>query len=73
MKPSQGSSAKDFGIVSTPMIHYFVVCKNTDGAYGECSEKGYNEKLSKAFKTIRGQVRCKGHQILDSHSLFKVV
>ena len=55
------------------MIHYFVVCKNTDGAYGECSEKGYNEKLSKAFKTIRGQVRCKGYPILDSHSLFKVL
>ena len=39
------------------MIHYFVVCKNTDGAYGECSERGYYEKLSKAFKTIRGKVR----------------
>ena len=55
------------------MIHYFVVCKNTDGAYGECSEKGYNEKLSKAFKTIRGQVRCNRTQILYSPSLFKVV
>ena len=48
------------------MIHYFVVCKNTDGAYGECSEKGYNEKLSKAFKTIRGKVRCKGHKTLST-------
>ena len=40
------------------MVHYFVVCKNTDGAYGECSEKGYFEKLAKAFKTIREQVTC---------------
>ena len=54
------------------MIHYFVVCKNTNGAYGECSEKGYNEKLSKAFKTIRGQVNCSKYLALSCTNIVHI-
>lgn len=45
---------KSFGIVSTPMLHYFVVCANTNNAYGETSEEGYYKKLIGAFKLLRG-------------------
>ena len=51
-----GGTVKDYGVVSTPLLHYFVVCQNTNGAYGEATEKGYCQKLSEAFKKIRGEV-----------------
>ncbi|CAK9813645.1 Phosphoacetylglucosamine mutase [Anthophora plagiata] len=44
---------KDFGIVTTPQLHYLVVCTNTNGGYGEPTLNGYYTKLSKAFKCIR--------------------
>ena len=46
----------DFGVVSTPQLHYNVVCQNTDGAYGQVGEEGYFKKLTDAFKKIRGSV-----------------
>lgn len=46
---------KSFGIVSTPMLHYFVVCANTQNAYGKASEEGYYEKLADAFRDLRGK------------------
>ncbi|XP_062542981.1 phosphoacetylglucosamine mutase [Armigeres subalbatus] len=47
-------SVRDFGIVTTPMLHYFVTCSNTDMAYGLPTEEGYMNKLLTAFKNIRG-------------------
>ncbi|XP_059083054.1 phosphoacetylglucosamine mutase-like [Tigriopus californicus] len=44
----------DAGIVSTPQLHYLVVCQNTHGQYGEASAKGYYSKISQAFKAFRG-------------------
>ncbi|KOC65411.1 Phosphoacetylglucosamine mutase [Habropoda laboriosa] len=44
---------KDFGIVTTPQLHYLVVCTNTNGSYGEPTLHGYYTKLSKAFKYVR--------------------
>ncbi|XP_054006175.1 phosphoacetylglucosamine mutase [Hylaeus anthracinus] len=44
---------KDFGIVTTPQLHYLVVCTNTNGNYGEPTLHGYYGKISKAFKYIR--------------------
>ncbi|XP_018576461.1 phosphoacetylglucosamine mutase [Anoplophora glabripennis] len=44
----------DFGIVTTPQLHYFVKCRNTRGAYGLPTEDGYYKKLTTAFKNIRG-------------------
>lgn len=47
-------NVKEFGIVTTPMMHYYVVCANTKCAYGMPTEEGYYTKLIKAFETIRG-------------------
>ncbi|XP_054719475.1 phosphoacetylglucosamine mutase-like [Uloborus diversus] len=43
---------KDFGLLTTPQLHYVVCCKNNE-TYGEPSEEGYYKKLSKAFETLR--------------------
>jgi phosphoacetylglucosamine mutase len=39
----------DCGLLTTPQLHYLVRCTNTGGEYGAISEKGYYEKLAKAF------------------------
>ncbi len=44
----------DYGVVSTPQLHFFVTCENTNKAYGEPNEEGYFSKLSSAFKALRG-------------------
>ena len=51
-----GGQATDVGVVTTPQLHYNVVCKNTKGGYGEVGADGYFKKLAGAFKKIRGQV-----------------
>ena len=43
-------TAKDFGVITTPLLHYLIVSTNTNGAYGVATIEGYYEKLSKAFK-----------------------
>ncbi|XP_071089934.1 phosphoacetylglucosamine mutase-like [Haliotis cracherodii] len=40
---------KDFGLLSTPQLHYIVCCQNTNGKYGAPTEDGYYQKLSSAF------------------------
>ncbi|XP_037933349.1 phosphoacetylglucosamine mutase isoform X2 [Teleopsis dalmanni] len=47
-------NVREFGIVTTPMLHYFVVAANTKGAYGQPTEEGYYTKLITAFEKIRG-------------------
>lgn len=54
-------SVRDFGIVTTPMLHYFVTCSNTDLAYGLPTEEGYMTKMLTAFKKIRGKTIEKGN------------
>ncbi|OAD57515.1 Phosphoacetylglucosamine mutase [Eufriesea mexicana] len=44
---------QNFGIVTTPQLHYLVVCINTNGSYGEPTLHGYYVKLSEAFKRLR--------------------
>ncbi|XP_065088319.1 phosphoacetylglucosamine mutase [Ochlerotatus camptorhynchus] len=56
-------SVRDFGIVTTPMLHYFVTCSNTNMAYGLPTEEGYMHKLSTAFKIIRGRTFEKGNYV----------
>jgi phosphoacetylglucosamine mutase len=51
-----GGVSKDYGVVSTPQLHYFVVCENTNGAYGVPAIEGYFQKLANAFTTFRGEV-----------------
>jgi len=58
-----GGQANDFGIVSTPQLHYNVVCKNTNGAYGVVGEEGYFNKLANAFKLVRGTSSTKGNYV----------
>ncbi|XP_031847021.1 phosphoglucomutase 3-like protein nst [Nomia melanderi] len=48
-----GGIVKDFGIVTTPQLHYLVACTNTNNKYGNPTLHGYYEKLSKSFKHIR--------------------
>lgn len=49
IKSIENSTFEDFGLLSTPQLHYLVRTKN-DPAYGEYSEKGYYEKMTQAFK-----------------------
>ncbi|KAM8831589.1 phosphoacetylglucosamine mutase [Spinachia spinachia] len=41
--------SKDYGLVTTPQLHYMVRCQNTQGEYGEASVEGYYKKLCDAF------------------------
>ncbi|EPS41655.1 hypothetical protein H072_4445 [Dactylellina haptotyla CBS 200.50] len=50
-----GVKPSDYGIVTTPQLHYFVRCLNTQGtdhAYGEPSPEGYFQKLSTAYNQL---------------------
>ncbi|KAI8613507.1 hypothetical protein BC830DRAFT_1192376 [Chytriomyces sp. MP71] len=52
---SLGGEIKDYGLFTTPQLHYVVRCINTAGtdqAYGEPTEEAYYEKLATAFKNI---------------------
>ncbi|KAI4460421.1 phosphoacetylglucosamine mutase [Holotrichia oblita] len=51
----------DFGIVSTPQLHYFVACKNTKHAYGIPTEEGYYHKLVGAFHKLNAD-----HHLLNN-------
>eukprot|EP00794_Sanderia_malayensis_P005557 gene5557-6242_t len=42
----------DFGMLSTPQLHYIVRCLNTNEEYGQPSEEGYYKKLSTAFNSL---------------------
>ena len=45
----------DYGLLTTPQLHYIVRCINTLNspyAFGEPTEQGYYEKMAKAFKTL---------------------
>ncbi|XP_041814702.1 phosphoacetylglucosamine mutase [Chelmon rostratus] len=44
-----GGHSKDYGLVTTPQLHYIVCCQNTQGKYGEATVEGYYEKLCQAF------------------------
>lgn len=46
------STRKDYGFLTTPQLHYMVRCINSKGAYGEPTEDGYNDKLSRAFLAL---------------------
>ncbi|XP_057679637.1 phosphoacetylglucosamine mutase [Corythoichthys intestinalis] len=46
---SVGGLYKDYGLVTTPQLHYMVCCHNTKGRYGEATLEGYYSKLCQAF------------------------
>ena len=50
-----GAKTLDFGVMTTPELHYVTRCLNTAGtedAYGEPTEEGYFKKLGDAFKEL---------------------
>lgn len=51
------SASSDFGLVTTPQLHYMVCCQNTQGNYGEPTVEGYYRKLSEAFIQLTKTVR----------------
>nr|CAD7195854.1 unnamed protein product [Timema douglasi] len=53
--------AKDYGVVTTPMLHFFVTCQNTGGRYGTPTEEGYFSKLSTTFKKLQGEQTTPGN------------
>lgn len=61
-------SYRDYGILTTPQLHYLTRCVNTLGtpqAYGEATEEGYYKKFSEAFvKALRGR-KVQGDLIVD--------
>uniref|UniRef100_A0A8C2BY35 Phosphoacetylglucosamine mutase n=1 Tax=Cyprinus carpio TaxID=7962 RepID=A0A8C2BY35_CYPCA len=46
---SLGGKTHDYGLVTTPQLHYMVCCCNTHGCYGSPTVEGYYQKLSQAF------------------------
>ncbi|XP_062980988.1 phosphoacetylglucosamine mutase [Elgaria multicarinata webbii] len=56
----------DYGLVTTPQLHYMVCCRNTHGDYGTATVEGYYRKLSKAFVELTKQATSQrdGHMCL---------
>ena len=46
----------NYGLLTTPQLHYMVRCLNTNGEYGEPSEEGYYKKISQAFFNVWSMV-----------------
>ncbi|KAF9113785.1 Phosphoacetylglucosamine Mutase [Mortierella sp. AM989] len=49
------AESTDYGILTTPQLHYITRCLNTAGtpeAYGEPTAEGYYKKLAAAFKVL---------------------
>ncbi|NXG25531.1 AGM1 mutase, partial [Grallaria varia] len=55
-----GGQYHDYGLVTTPQLHYMVCCQNTQGQYGKATLEGYYGKLSKAFKELIKQSHSSG-------------
>ncbi|OBZ86312.1 Phosphoacetylglucosamine mutase [Choanephora cucurbitarum] len=58
---ASGAQHTNYGLKTTPMLHYLVRCINTAGtndAYGEPTEEGYYKKLTAAYTTaVKGKPR----------------
>ena len=46
------SNLVNYGLLTTPQLHYIVRCLNTSGKYGNPSEAGYYTKISQAFYNV---------------------
>ncbi|TVY18113.1 Phosphoacetylglucosamine mutase [Lachnellula arida] len=63
-----GTEYTDYKLLTTPQLHYLTRCTNTEGtpqSYGEVSEKGYYEKLGKAFKRAMKGKKTVGSVTVD--------
>ncbi|KAL6459681.1 hypothetical protein MHYP_G00314400 [Metynnis hypsauchen] len=52
-----GGQIQDYGLVTTPQLHYMVRCRNTHGCYGTDTLQGYYQKLSQAFIELTKNAR----------------
>ncbi|XP_039708917.1 phosphoacetylglucosamine mutase [Pteropus medius] len=57
-----GGQFHDYGLLTTPQLHYMVYCRNTNGQYGKATIEGYYQKLSKAFVELTKQAFCSGDE-----------
>ncbi|XP_069140710.1 phosphoacetylglucosamine mutase-like isoform X2 [Argopecten irradians] len=51
-----GGTCKDYGLLTTPQLHYMVRCVNSNGQYGVATEEGYFQKLTAAFCKLQKQL-----------------
>lgn len=58
-----GGQFYDYGLLTTPQLHYMVYCRNSGGRYGKATIEGYCQKLSKAFVELTKQASCSGDEI----------
>ncbi|XP_066215057.1 phosphoacetylglucosamine mutase isoform X3 [Saccopteryx leptura] len=57
-----GGQFHDYGLLTTPQLHYMVYCRNTNGQYGKATVEGYYQKLSQAFVELTKQAFCSGDE-----------
>ncbi|OLY82610.1 Phosphoacetylglucosamine mutase [Smittium mucronatum] len=53
----------NYGVVTTPQLHFFVRCTNTANSsvpYGVPSVQGYNDKMANAYKAFLNRVQLDG-------------
>lgn len=50
---AMGAKLKDYGLLTTPQLHFMVCCFNTQGTYGTPTEEGYFNKLTAAFLKLQ--------------------
>uniref|UniRef100_A0A3P8S9P0 Phosphoacetylglucosamine mutase n=1 Tax=Amphiprion percula TaxID=161767 RepID=A0A3P8S9P0_AMPPE len=64
-----GGHSKDYGLVTTPQLHYMVCCQNTKGKYGDATVEGYYSKLYQAFiqltKSVSNRTDDQKHLSVD--------
>ncbi|MBN3282132.1 AGM1 mutase, partial [Polyodon spathula] len=65
---SLGGKYHDYGLVTTPQLHFMVCCRNTHGQYGTASVEGYYQKISQAFVELTKQAPNR----TDDHKHLKV-
>uniref|UniRef100_A0A8D0L3V9 Phosphoacetylglucosamine mutase n=1 Tax=Sphenodon punctatus TaxID=8508 RepID=A0A8D0L3V9_SPHPU len=63
-----GGQYHDYGLVTTPQLHYMVCCWNTQEHYEKATVEAYYQKLAKAFVELTKQAFSPG----DSHRSLKV-
>lgn len=63
-----GAQFQNFGLLTTPQLHYIVRCINTNGQYGKPTEEGYFEKLTEAFIKLRNMRKMKKMKTLESYT-----
>lgn len=66
LKDAKCETQLSFGLVTTPQLHYVVKCENTKNSaapYGEPTEKGYYDKLSKAYAEIASGLLAEPYSI----------